>query len=65
MGDNNEVAICTKCRYFNNFDHGCKHIEAPYTDFVHGKKSCHGLNYSGGCKMYEEKQPIANKDVED
>ena len=60
--DKKVVPVCVKCKYMNivllsdNAFTGrelrCGCPDAPYTDFVNGKRYCNQLNHSGTCGFY-------------
>lgn len=52
------VTICVKCRFYDWYEGSgqCTSDDAPYTDFVEGKKECARINTEGKCPYYSAKE---------
>ena len=54
------IAICGDCEYFHpgSVPSKCSAPEAPYFDFINGRKHCASINIDGKCKSYLSKKSL-------
>ena len=56
--ENKRLTMTTLCSNCGLFEHNryCGSPDAPYTEFVYGRKDSDAINTSGRCPYYEEKK---------